>query len=165
MYQSNRFPNFLGLLSRRPEAFARVSGSAAYPAIRGNVRFYQTVYGVVAVAELMGLPKREGDCAGPIFAFHIHEGASCTGQGADPFSDVGMHYNPEECPHPYHTGDLPPLWGAEGGYAFSAFLTDRFRVADVIGRSVVIHASLDDFSTQPAGNAGSKIACGEITRA
>lgn len=41
-------------------------------------------------------------------------------------------------------------------------LTDRFRVRDIIGRTVVIHSGPDDFHTQPAGNAGEKIACGVI---
>ena len=72
-----------------------------------------------------------------------------------------MHYNPLGCPHPYHAGDMPPIFGA-AGYAFSAFVTDRFTVRDVVGRSVILHGSPDDFTTQPSGNAGEKIACGEI---
>ena len=48
------------------------------------------------------------------------------------------------------------------GYAFSACLTDRFSVHEIIGRMVVLHSSPDDFSTQPSGNAGAKIVCGEI---
>ena len=52
-----------------------------------------------------------------------------------------------------------------GGGAYLAVLTDRFSVADVLGRTVVIHSGADDFHTQPAGNAGTKIACGVIRRA
>ena len=66
--------------------------------------------------------------------------------------------------HPYHAGDLPPLFGS-GGVAVSVFLTDRFHLEDIIGKTVIIHSSPDDFTTQPSGNAGAKIACGEIKRA
>ena len=56
---------------------------------------------------------------------------------------------------------MPPLLGANG-YAFGAFVTDRFTISEIIGRSVILHAHPDDFTTQPAGGAGQKIACGEI---
>ena len=42
--------------------------------------------------------------------------------------------------------------------------TDRFTVDDAIGKTVVIHSEPDDFRTQPSGNAGTKIACGVITK-
>ena len=48
------------------------------------------------------------------------------------------------------------------GYAFSAVLSNSFAAEDIIGKTVVIHSSPDDFITQPSGNAGKKIACGEI---
>lgn len=124
------------------------------------MRFYQTPYGVLTVAEVMGLPS-DGVCGKPIFGFHIHDGQSCRGNAADPFSGAGMHYNPEACPHPYHAGDLPPLFGA-GGFAFTTVLTGRFTVDEIIGRTVIIHSHPDDFMTQPSGNSGQKIACGEI---
>lgn len=43
-----------------------------------------------------------------------------------------------------------------------AVKTDRFRVEEIIGRTVVIHSGADDFKSQPSGNAGEKIACGVI---
>lgn len=148
------------LFGKAPQAVAVLQGSPAHPRIRGSVRFYGTRYGVFVVAEVAGLP-RGGRCASPIFAFHIHEGEVCGANGTDPFGLAGAHYNPDGCPHPYHKGDLPPLWGADG-YAFSAFLTNRITVEEIVGKTVIIHAGLDDFTTQPAGNAGAKIACGEI---
>jgi Cu-Zn family superoxide dismutase len=45
-----------------------------------------------------------------------------------------------------------------------AVLTDRFAVSEVLGKAVVLHRQPDDFHTQPAGNAGAKIACGLIER-
>jgi Cu-Zn family superoxide dismutase len=157
------------LLRYRPTAVAVVEGSHSYPSINGTVKFYQTVYGVLVVTELEGLPVGKpnglpigrGMCEAPIFAFHIHDGNACTGNEADPFADAGVHLNPYQCPHPYHAGDLPPLFGANG-MVFSVTLTDRFTVEEILGKTVIVHSSFDDFTTQPAGNAGSKIACGEI---
>ena len=152
------------LLRLRPSARAELQGSEAYPQIRGTVLFRQTPYGTLVAAELDGLPQTMGGCASPIFGFHIHEGARCAGNAEDPFAQAGSHYNPRGCPHPYHAGDLPPIFGA-GGYARSAFLTDRFTAEELPGKTVILHASPDDFTTQPAGNAGMRIACGEIVRA
>lgn len=164
MNQNQRFPNFGGLLSRRPQAMAMVYGNEAYPDLLGSVRFYQTAYGVLVVAEVQGLPAPAGNCEAPIFGFHIHEGGSCTGNAENPFANAGMHWNPNGCPHPEHAGDLPPLFGANG-YAFLACLSNRFSVEEIIGRTVIIHAHPDDFTTQPSGNSGAMIACGEIVRA
>lgn len=161
MNRNNTYPNFANLLRRRPNAWAKINGSVDYPEIYGVVRFYQTVYGVLVVSNIGGLPNVNGYCESPVFAFHIHEGDSCTGNADDPFFNVKSHYNPYNCLHPYHSGDLPPLFGANG-YAFSAFLTDRFSVNEIVGRTVIIHSSPDDFMTQPSGNAGEKIACGVI---
>lgn len=149
------------LLRARPQAWAYLRGSEHYPDLFGVVRFYEHPYGTLVVSEAEGLPDTQSACASPIFGFHIHEGGVCMGNAEDPFADVGTHYDPQGCPHPYHAGDLPPLFGANG-YAFGACLTDRFNVREVIGRTVILHAMPDDFFTQPSGNAGMKIACGEI---
>ncbi len=148
------------LFGKEPQAAAVLRGGTAYPDIRGSVRFYGTRYGTFVVTEVAGLP-RGGRCAEPIFAFHIHEGARCEASGSDPFGAAGGHYDPAGCAHPYHKGDLPPLFGADG-YAFSAVLTNRITVREIVGKAVIIHAGLDDFTTQSAGNAGARIACGEI---
>lgn len=163
MNRHQAYPNLSGLLTRRPNALANLMGSDSFPNIQGQARFYQTAYGVVVVTEIMGLPSVTNSCASPIYALHIHAGNSCTGNMADPFANAGTHYNPYGCPHPYHAGDLPPVWNADG-YAFSACLTDRFSVDEIVGRTVILHAGLDDFTSQPAGNAGEKMACGEIRR-
>lgn len=145
----------------KPSATAAVMGSDSHPNIHGWVHFYQLNDGVLVVAEVKGLPYQPGSCQNGVFGFHIHEGASCTGNSNDPFANTGGHYNPNNCDHPMHAGDLPPLFGNHG-YAFMSVFTDRFSVDDVIGRTVVIHASADDFTTQPSGNSGAKIACGQI---
>ena len=55
------------------------------------------------------------------------------------------------------------LFGIKG-YAWSAFYDKRFTINEIIGKSVIIHSGPDDFTTQPSGNAGTKIGCGEIRR-
>lgn len=141
----------------RADAVAQLRGGVEAPHIWGEVKFYQTRSGVLVIADVSGLPEGNGD---GFFALHIHEGNSCGGAG---FSDTGSHYNPAVAPHPRHAGDLPPLLSC-GGRAYLAVRTNRFRVQEVIGRTVVIHSGADDFRTQPAGNSGVKIACGEIRR-
>lgn len=153
--------NLLAVLRTRPQAVAVLRGSEQYIGVYGNVRFYRVGAGVIIVTQVTGLPSYDDRCKSPVFGFHIHEGEQCTGNINDPFADVGSHYNPYECPHPYHAGDMPPLFGAEGT-AFSAFLTDRVSLREIIGKTVIIHSMPDDFTTQPGGNSGEKIACGKI---
>ncbi|HWQ75878.1 MAG TPA: superoxide dismutase family protein [Syntrophomonas sp.] len=148
-------------LHRSPNAFADVAGSSAYPSVKGVVYFYQTEAGVLVVAHIEGLPQGAEDCPSAIFGFHIHESGPCSGTAEEPFANVGSHYNPHNCRHPAHAGDLPPLFG-NNGHAFMSVLTNRFTTSEVIGRSVIIHASPDDFTTQPSGNSGAMIACGQI---
>ncbi len=161
-YRSNQ-TNLYPLLRGLPDAAAVMEGKTENSSIQGLVKFYQTASGVLIAADIFGLPASTEACQGNVFAFHIHGGSSCGASAEDPFADAGTHYNPAQCPHPYHAGDMPPLFGARGR-AFLAFLTDRFTVEEVIGKAVVIHDRPDDFTTQPSGNAGSKIACGIISR-
>lgn len=121
--------------------------------IRGCVKFFPQCPGVMVTAEIYGLPDG-------FHGFHIHEGFSC---GGTAFSDTKSHFNPGNTQHPHHAGDLPPILSC-GGKAYLAVHTDRFRIADIVGRTVVIHSRRDDFTTQPAGDSGEKIACGRIIR-
>lgn len=163
MSKPQPFTRFLSTLRRRPDARAFLSGSDDHPDIRGTIRFYQTQQGVLVAAEVAGLPSSGRRCENGIFAFHIHRGHACTGNADDPFADALTHYDPERCPHPAHAGDMPPLFSSDGA-ALQVFLTDRFTVREILGRTVILHGSVDDFTTQPGGNAGTKIACGEIRR-
>ncbi|MDD5863514.1 MAG: superoxide dismutase family protein [Firmicutes bacterium] len=140
----------------RPEASACVRGGEEAPRLRGTVNFYTVSGGTLVTAEIRGLPQNDTG----FFAFHIHEGKRCC--GAD-FAETGGHFNPGQQTHPRHAGDLPPLL-SDGGCASAAFVTGRFTPREVVGRTVVIHNSADDFRTQPAGNSGKKIACGVIRR-
>ena len=161
MYENTLTANLSAVLSQPPHAVAKVLGSDGYRDIYGKVRFFQTNRGVLVCAEIIGLPSPTEKCRNPVFGFHIHAGSVCSGNAEDPFADALTHYDNKGCPHPHHAGDLSPLFG-NNGYAFSAILTDRFTVSEVIGKVVVIHSMPDDFVTQPAGNSGEKIACGVI---
>lgn len=157
-------PQLSSVLRGRAQAFADITGGEDRPEISGIVRFFQTNKGVIVQAEVCGLPKDgPAACQQRIFGFHIHKGTDCGGAG-EPFADAMSHYDLNDCEHPHHAGDLPPLFGNDG-LALSAFLTNRFSVEEVIGRVVIIHDRPDDFTTVPSGNSGTKIACGVIQRA
>ena len=161
MYQPSSFALLVSLLRHRPNAVCKMAGGDDHPYLRGEILFYETRYGTFAIADMMGLPYEEGICHGRFFGFHIHSGEKCEDGNNDPLATAGGHYNPNGCPHPMHAGDLPPLLSVKGR-AFSAFLTDRFSVSEIIGKTAIIHENADDFTTQPAGNAGKRIACGVI---
>lgn len=144
------------------EASAHIKGGKDYPEIDGIVTFKETNEGVMVTAKIKGLPQAQNHCKGRFFGFHIHEGTSCTGNQIDEFASSGMHYNPNNCPHPFHVGDLPPLL-ENNGYAYMSVLVNKFKIRDILGRVVIIHDKPDDFTTQPSGNSGTKIACGKIT--
>lgn len=140
-------------------ARAEVRGTGKYGSIHGTVLFKQVQGGVLVTAQIYGLPDEPEK--NRIFGFHIHAGTSCTGNSTDPLADALGHYNPGNTEHPYHAGDMPPLFG-NNGYAYMTFFTDRFMVREIIGRVVIIHDMPDDFRTQPSGDSGMKIACGKI---
>ena len=142
---------------KSPDGVARIRGGMEAPQLSGCVEFYQEDECVLIVARISGLPK-ENETG--FFGFHIHQGGNCT--GAD-LSGTGSHYNPTGQTHPKHAGDLPPLLACDGN-AYLSVKTNRFSVNEIIGRTVVIHSDPDDFHSQPAGNAGQKIACGVICK-
>ena len=142
---------------KRPYAVAQIRGGMEAPQLSGCVQFYQENGCVLIVAKLSGLPK-ENETG--FFGFHIHEGDNCSGTD---FSGTDSHYNPFGQAHPKHAGDLPPVLKCQGN-AYLSVRTDRFSVSDIIGRTVVIHSDPDDFRSQPAGNAGKKLACGVICK-
>lgn len=104
--------------------------------------------------------------------FHIHETGDCT---APDFSSAGGHYNPTGVDHGLldpdgpHAGDLPNLWIEADGSADYTVTTDRITldsgergVFDRDGSAFVIHSGPDDYLTDPAGDSGSRLACGVI---
>lgn len=159
MYQFTPRMTFISILDRnRPRAVAWVTGNASNSQLSGLVKFFDTPYGGVLIeAEIFGLPNLSVQSSTDYYAMHIHEYGDCS----DNFEGTGSHYNPTNAPHPEHSGDMIPLLGNQG-YAWTAFYDKRFTVDEIIGKSVVIHARRDDFTTQPAGDSGDKIGCGII---
>ncbi len=142
--------------STTPTAIAHLRGDFAHPNLMGEVLFSPYGRGTLIFARVVGLPT-------PGFlGIHIHEHGSCCTGGDTPFSCAGGHYDPHGVPHPWHGGDLPPLLSSADGVALLAVYTDRFRPELVVGRTVILHDSPDDFQSQPAGNSGLRIACGII---
>lgn len=146
-----------------PEAYADIKGSSSYPRLTGKALFYPFWTGTLVFIYAAGLPYSEAKCPDNICAFHIHGGNACTGTKEEPFANAGTHYNPANCPHPAHAGDLPPLFSNHGA-AMQMFYTERFTPQDIIGKTAIIHRKPDDFTTQPSGNPGEMIACGVIKK-
>ena len=149
-------------------AFATITGSPLAPNLRGNVFFHSVSGGTRVSAEFWGLPLYQPatNTSQPIgpFGFHIHENGICEITDPDnPFLSAGEHYNPTNQPHGNHAGDFPVVF-SNNGYASMDFFTDKFKPEDIIGKSVLLHQNPDDYRSQPAGNAGKRMACGVIRR-
>lgn len=151
-----------GIVGRGAAQAEAVMQPTAGSKVSGKVWFSQSGDKVRVVAELHGLaPGGHG--------FHIHEKGDCSAADG---SSAGAHFNPTGVRHgnpdlgEHHAGDMPQLIAnAEGTARLTAYL-DGISVAgeagDLVGRSVVVHAAADDFASQPAGNSGARLACGQI---
>jgi len=156
--------NYHGYSVRR--AVAYVYGGPLAPEIRGVVHFLDVTGGTIVCANITGLPKyqpgsKDKAPVGP-HGFHIHQNGNCEiGDPNDPFKAAGDHWNPTNQPHGNHAGDFPVLF-SNNGIGRMCFFTDKFKVQDVLGKAVIIHQNPDDYRTQPAGDAGKRLACGKI---
>lgn len=131
----------------------------------GTATILETPNGVLLSAEVSQLPPG-------LHGFHIHETGQC--DAADGFKSAGGHYNPGGHDHGYmsesgpHAGDMPNQTVGEDGRlmaeVFNPHLsfTGENTLFDDDGSAIVIHATADDHMSQPAGNAGDRIACGVI---
>jgi superoxide dismutase, Cu-Zn family len=129
----------------------------------GAITFTQMGDKVHVTGEITGLaPGKHG--------IHIHEKGNLA---APDLMSTGGHYNPDKHPHggpttsAVHAGDLGNLEADTSGKATIDLTVDDVTVGgdknDVVGKAVIIHAKEDDFKSQPAGNAGARIAGGVIT--
>lgn len=148
------------------EAIAFLHGGPLAPQISGYVIFKDVPGGTEVYVEVRGLPEykpgKDGEAPIGPHGFHIHEGNCCDiGDKEDPFQAAGGHWNPDGQPHGNHAGDFPNLF-SNGGLSKMWFFTNRFKVKDILGKSVVIHNNPDDYRTQPSGNSGKRLACGVI---
>jgi Cu-Zn family superoxide dismutase len=83
--------------------------------------------------------------------FHVHTAGVCDAGAA--FAGAGSHWNKSEADHGNHTGDMPPVMGMDTGAAEIAFLTDRYRVGQLLngdGSAVILHAAPDNLAHIPA---------------
>jgi len=143
-----------------------VDAKGAGPAI-GQVSISETKYGLVFTPSLKGLPPG-------LHGFHLHQNPSCASQEKDgamvPALAAGGHYDPSNSKRhdtPWgdgHLGDLPALYVDAMGNAQQAVLAPRLKIADLAGRSLMVHAGGDNHSDHPAplGGGGGRIACGVI---
>lgn len=151
---------FSYMSSEHPALQGELRGSAAFPDIAGVILGYLLDGGIYLRAEFEGLPPDR------VFGFHVHEGIICgSAEGDEPFGSAGGHLS--LCPegtwcgrHPYHAGDLPPVFSDSGGFAAMEIYLGRAAVSDYSGKALILHSMPDDMNTQPSGNSGKRIACG-----
>ncbi len=130
----------------------------------GDVDLVQMPNGVLLKLSIKGLPPGER-------AFHIHAVGKCEA----PFTSAGGHFNPGGHKHgmmagPGHAGDMPNLHILQSGELTVEILNTAVSlekgkpnsVFDADGSAIVVHDGPDDYKSDPAGNAGDRIACGVI---
>jgi superoxide dismutase, Cu-Zn family len=132
----------------------------------GDAKFKEVKGGVELTVKVTGLPAGE-------HGLHVHEAGKCE---APDFKSAGGHFNPEKKQHGmqnpagHHVGDMPNLnVDAKGKGTFKTTISGATLAGDGAnslfhagGTSVVIHEKADDMKSDPAGNAGARIACGVV---
>lgn len=141
------------LYTATPYAKAKINGGKDYPNICGEVLFYNFDDVCVVSVTFHNLPQTDKN----IFGFHIHENGNCEGD----FSSAGEHFGSGT--HPNHKGDMPPIFSCNGN-SFTIFCLNKFEIKEIINKSIILHKNVDDFTTQPSGNSGERIACGIIKK-
>ena len=135
--------------------------------VSGTVQFFPLTEGGVRIQG-----RVEGLAPNTEHGFHIHEKGDCSsGDGLS----AGGHFNPTQRAHgkfnasqPHHLGDLPSLDADPQGVAIIDFVSKDLALNrganGILGRSLIVHNDPDDFTTQPTGNSGARLACAVIER-
>jgi superoxide dismutase, Cu-Zn family len=146
-------------------AVAELTNTSGQPV--GTARFTQAGHVVRILVETKGLPPGA-------HAVHVHAVGKC-----DPpdFNSAGPHFNPTNRQHGAlnpqgsHAGDLPNMTVAPDGSGRMETTTEQLTLGsgassvwDADGSALIVHASPDDFKTDPTGNAGARIACGVLVK-
>jgi len=134
----------------------------------GTIDFAQTNHGTLIVFDLKGLPPGA-------HGIHIHTSGNCDAKTK--FTSAGPHFSPEPKTHGFmvkggpHAGDLPNQFAAADGSLHASTISNMFALGngkkslfDRDGASIILMGKGDDYTTQPAGNTGDRIACGVIVR-
>ena len=133
--------------------------------VKGEVIFTEDDGEVDMVAVLSGLSEGE-------HAIHIHQTADCTAADG---SSAGGHWNPTNEPHGkwgasegYHKGDIGNFNADAEGNAKVEFSTDEWCIGcddenkNILGKGVIVHQGVDDYTSQPSGDAGARVSCAGI---
>ena len=138
-----------------PASASLVSGRVVFVAVPGGAHLTGTVGGLAP---------------GGRFGFHVHEKGDCSAVDA---SSAGGHFNPTGAPHgraeagPHHAGDMDNLVADADGTAnvdvhLIGTTLGGSAATNIVGRALIVHGGTDDYTSQPAGNAGARVACGII---
>ena len=135
-----------------------------------------SVIGIATFIEKNGFVTFQAKISGlkpGIHAIHIHEKADCSAADA---SSAGGHWNPTFKKHgkwtdtEHHKGDIGNFTADENGNGTITLKTDEWCIGcgdankDILGKGLIVHANPDDFTTQPTGNAGGRMACSAIIK-
>ena len=135
--------------------------------VTGTVQFFPQPDGSVRVRG-----RVEALAPNTEHGFHVHEKGDCSsGDGLS----AGGHFNPGQQAHgkfgdskAHHTGDLPSLDADTQGVAVVDFVSKELKLDrgsnGILGRSLIVHNDPDDYTTQPTGNSGARLACAVIER-
>ena len=132
--------------------------------VSGRVAVVPEAGGVHITGTIGGLPQ------GKPAAFHVHEKGDCSAMDA---SSAGGHFNPATQPHgragsgAHHAGDMDNLQADGAGQVnvdvqLRGVTLGGGAANDIAGRALIVHADADDYHSQPAGNAGARVACAVI---
>ena len=154
----------MAAMESRPQASATLR--AADGAMRGTALVEQTAAGLHVSVAATGLPPG-------VHAAHVHMTGTCT---PPDFTSAGGHWNPtgrqhgSENPQGMHMGDMPNMTVSPNGVgtldyviAGGTLRDGATALLDADGAAGVIHAGADDLKSDPAGNAGGRIACGALS--
>lgn len=132
----------------------------------GSVKFYRLKDGKIKMDLELNFPER----ADSTVAVHFHEYGDCGNMG----ENTHGHWNPTNEAHgkwgseSYHSGDIGNINLDAKGDGSISVTTDRWSVDEkdiknIIGKGIIVHGGIDDYTTQPTGNSGPRIGCGVIT--
>ncbi|MFZ5724240.1 MAG: superoxide dismutase [Cu-Zn] SodC [Pseudomonadota bacterium] len=150
-----------------PEIAMNMVDEKGVGAAIGTIAAADSKYGLVLTPALRGLPPG-------LHGFHVHQNPGCDAKEKEgkmvPALAAGGHLDPANTGkhgEPWgegHLGDLPPLYVDASGNAVQPVLAPRLKVADLAGRSLMIHAGGDNHADHPAplGGGGARVACGVV---